>query len=201
MVIFLQFGCSAEQAAIPEALKPSNAVRQWAYQGDISYIADDDGKIGLINRKNEVLLNPRFDYAEPFIEGFARVAQDDEWGFINTAGDLIIQPIWDAAYDFSEGRAMVRQDEKWGLINTTGELIVQPTWENVFVLPDGLFMFMQDDNWGVANTKGETVVQPVWEYIKFHSHESFLVFTEDVFSGFINMNREVLCEIPEEYAD
>lgn len=98
---------------------------------------------------------------------------------------------------------MVKLDDKWGFINTTGELIIPPTWENVIVLvrSDGLFMFMQDDNWGVANTKGETVVPPVWEYIDFHSRESFLVFTEDVFSGFISTDGEVLCEIPEEYVD
>ena len=71
------------------------------------------GKVGYINPKGEIVINPQFDEAKNFSEGLARVniggrrnrfRRDGggKWGYINSKGKFVINPQFDEAWDFSK---------------------------------------------------------------------------------------------------
>ncbi len=76
----------------------------------------------LFDRRGNVVIPARFDFAERFSEGMAAVCQGcrridrgehwsmegGEWCFINRAGALNIRLRFDAAQSFAKGRARVR---------------------------------------------------------------------------------------------
>jgi hypothetical protein len=47
------------------------------------------GKWGYIDRTGKYIIKPRFDKADPFSNGLARVELDDTWGYINKTGKFV----------------------------------------------------------------------------------------------------------------
>lgn len=64
-------------------------------------------KWGYIDTNGILVVEPKFDEANAFSEGFACVRFDDKYGYINRAGIFVIEPQFDKAFDFSEGFATV----------------------------------------------------------------------------------------------
>ncbi|MFP4662465.1 MAG: WG repeat-containing protein [Halanaerobiales bacterium] len=100
---------------------------------------EEDGKIGFFNQKGQVVIDPIYEYAHPFKNGFAQVARGvkkermgeytfievDKWGFINKKGELAIPYRYDkvlspfSEYDF----AVVIIEGKEIVIDREGEII------------------------------------------------------------------------------
>ncbi len=55
-------------------------------------IGRKDKKVGYLNTKGEWAIEPQFDIARHFINGYAAVKVKGLWGLINKAGDWILQP-------------------------------------------------------------------------------------------------------------
>ena len=69
-------------------------------------------KYGFIDKSGKVVIEPQFDDAGAFSEGFACVEKDDKWGFIDKNGKVVVEPQFDYAREFSEGFAQVKKDGK-----------------------------------------------------------------------------------------
>jgi hypothetical protein len=140
-----------------------------------------NGKVGYINKKGEIVINPQFDLAFPFSEGMAAVRSGERWGYIDKTGKIVINPQFDLAFPFSEGKALVaRAKEKeslykapyylGGYIDRTGKIAINPDFEPMFEImrnfSEGLAaVFMYDQgtmhsSWGYVDTKGDIVIKP-----------------------------------------
>ena len=76
------------------------------------------------------MIEPQFDWAEPFFEGLAPViigGERGKYGYIDKKGQFVINPQFDEAESFFEGLAYVRIGEKVGYIDKTGNIIY--SWE------------------------------------------------------------------------
>ena len=81
-----------------------------------------ESKYGFIDKSGKVVIEPQFDGASNFSEGFAQVEKDDKWGFIDKNGKVVIEPQFDWVSYFSEGwvsyfsvgLARVQKDRKYG---------------------------------------------------------------------------------------
>ncbi|MBD2006690.1 MULTISPECIES: WG repeat-containing protein [Cyanophyceae] len=72
-------------------------------------------------------IQPRFDVADSFSDGLARVRVDGKWGYIDKSGDIVIQPQFDEAEPFFEGLAVVWiSGQNRGYIDKTGRFAIQP---------------------------------------------------------------------------
>jgi len=80
------------------------------------------GKWGYIDKKGDIIIEPRFDEVSFFEEGLARVCIEGKFGFIDKMGKMVIQPRFDYATDFCEGEALVEIQGKEYLLDTTGNI-------------------------------------------------------------------------------
>jgi len=130
-----------------------------------------EGKFGYRDRKRVVVIEPKFDFASEFAEGFAAVGQGaypkTKWGYIDLTGKLVIQPQYDEAYAFSEGIAAVRMQVtetskgKLGYIDKTGKWIVEPKFDEAEAFKDGKARVrIIKEGYGYINAKGE-IVEPL----------------------------------------
>lgn len=87
-----------------------------------------DNKIGFINRKNIIVISPRFDFAFPFKNGYALVIKDPvyetmgehtavhggKYGLVNRLGRLVVPIKYDYILDWSEenGKVLVSLNGK-----------------------------------------------------------------------------------------
>lgn len=76
-----------------------------------------DGKWGFVDKDGEKVINPQYEDARSFANGFAAVKKNGLWGFINTEGKIVIEFQFDGARDFnSNGCVFVLTDSEWELL-------------------------------------------------------------------------------------
>ena len=77
-----------------------------------------NGKVGFINTKGEIVIQPKLKDAGYFSENLAPFEnKSGKWGFINKNGEIVIKPRFGWALSFSEGLALVQVGELWGYID------------------------------------------------------------------------------------
>lgn len=119
--------------------------------------------LGFIDQAGKFVIEPKFEYAFQFKEGFARVQQNSKWGIINKTGKLLIKPQFDEVSDFSEGIAMFKQNEKWGCVDTQGKVIVQPQFSEARDFSQGLAAVCQSEkHWGFIDKNGKLVIPAIY---------------------------------------
>ncbi|MDR1065180.1 MAG: WG repeat-containing protein [Oscillospiraceae bacterium] len=85
---------------------------------DATYAAvKSGGKWGFIDTDGKYFIEPEYDAARSFSNGFAAVKTDGKWGFIDAEKRLAIENIFEDAKDFnSRGCAFVRGGGDWELL-------------------------------------------------------------------------------------
>jgi len=82
---------------------------------------DSNGKYGIMDFNDNVILKGKYDLIMEFNEGLASVELNKKWGFIDEAGEEVMPLKYGAALSFSEGLASVQINNKYGFIDTTGK--------------------------------------------------------------------------------
>lgn len=109
-------------------------------------VRNDSYKWGFIDTYGKVIIDFRFDYAESFSDGIARVSLGKKEAFVNIQGSFVSDNLYDNARNFSEGVASVKVGHKWGIIDSSGNFTVYPTYDCVFGCKDGLIPVMKKVN-------------------------------------------------------
>src|SRR4029079_10844011 len=105
-------------------------------QADGPYPVGVSGKMGFIDRKGKMVIEPRFEVERLiengsfFYEGRALIERDNKKGFIDETGNMIIAARFDDAAPFSEGMASVAINGKYGFIDKTGNIVIKPQFDN-----------------------------------------------------------------------
>lgn len=127
---------------------------------------EKDGKTGFRDLDGNIVIEPKFDMAEMFSEGYSAVRVGDKHGFINETGEYVL-PL--QSYEFlgslHNGLASVRINDKVGFINIKGEIIIKPQFEWVDEFSEGLCVVRNDkDKYGYIDTTGKIIVDFQFQY-------------------------------------
>ncbi len=113
-----------------------------------------DGKIGFIDKEDNVAVPFIFWQAHDFSEGLAPASKGNKWGFIDHTGKVVIQFQFDLAWEFQDGLAPVQSGDKWGFINKSGQWVIAPQFGSVFEFGDGLAPARLTEKWGYIGREG-----------------------------------------------
>lgn len=83
---------------------------------DESAAVKQDGKWGFMDKEGKIMIEPQYEDARSFCNGYAAVKQNGKWGFINKEGTVIIEPQFSETMDFSDGSVFVKRDDAWILL-------------------------------------------------------------------------------------
>jgi hypothetical protein len=75
-----------------------------------------NNKYGYMDRAGRIIIEPKFDFADYFVDGVALVSINQKVGYINQLGEYIIKPQFENGESFSEGFAAVKKSELYGYI-------------------------------------------------------------------------------------
>jgi WG containing repeat len=99
---------------------------------------EQNGKWGYIDLSGKTIIDPRFDAANEFSEGFAAIEIKGKWGFIDEDGKTVVDARYSAAHEFSEGLARVQiggdkygLNGKWGFIDYAGRMAIEPQYDDL----------------------------------------------------------------------
>ena len=112
-----------------------------------------------VNGESLMVIPPKFEEAQPFSEGLARVKINYKYGYIDKKGNLVIQPQFDWAEPFYDGLARVSVNRRYTYIDKTGNFIIQPGKYSLHGdFSEGLAP-VGSSAWGYIDTRGNTVIK------------------------------------------
>lgn len=133
---------------------------KYSSDNDKYYFIDKEGKRAFGGKM--------WEWAEPFSDGMALVAENGLWGFINTKGELVIPHQYESRAEenpnsFHEGLALVVVDpttERQGFIDKTGKRAFAKEFMTAFSFSEGLASVFdnEQDRWGYIDKTGKMVI-------------------------------------------
>ena len=83
----------------------------------------DNGKYGYVDEKGNWVIEPKFDDAWRFKEGFAKVELDGKYGFIKTDGTYLVEPIYiEVVGDLKDSGIILYSKDKIKILQSGGVL-------------------------------------------------------------------------------
>jgi hypothetical protein len=153
-------------------------------------------KVGFIDAMEKVVIEPQWDEASVFTDGFAMVVKDGKEGIIDHSGKLVVDLKWDHDNDdglFSEGLANVKLGGKWGFIDKTGNVVLAPQWDHARSFSNGLAQVEKNKKWGFIDRTGREVVAVRWDYACLFSDGLSMVQLDNK-RGFVDETGKVVFE-------
>lgn len=98
------------------------------HNGLAMYRQPETYKHGFIDKNGKFVIQPIYQWAEPFYGKYAPVTKGNNYGYIDTTGKLVIPYKFVLAESFSEGLAAVNDGTVWGYINETGNYVIRPQY-------------------------------------------------------------------------
>ena len=94
------------------------------FSGGMAIAGKEEDELGIIDRKGQWVLPPK--YTSVFIQpnGLIRVEENDQFGLLNRLGDAVIPVTYDAIGKFSSGLVLVAKNEKFGYADVSGRLVI-----------------------------------------------------------------------------
>ena len=146
-----------------------------------------EGKWGFVDESGKYVVNPQFDGATGFNEGYASVCLgpgcsgysldtennlDQKWGFIDQSGKLVVPHLYSNVREFSEGLAAVcvsgcgsGGSARWGYVDPTGALVISPQFDAAESFWDGVATVMvgkdKDKRIGYIDKAGKYLINPM----------------------------------------
>lgn len=117
---------------------------------------------GYVDSTGKIVVEPRFTFAQDFVNNVGIVECNNKWGMVNRLGNATIPCEYDGI-EFLENtdNQMVRvyvQQPKYGLVDTLGQLTVDAVYEEIGSFNEGRLAVKRNGLWGYVNAEGLEVI-------------------------------------------
>ncbi|HQR39074.1 MAG TPA: WG repeat-containing protein [Blastocatellia bacterium] len=135
------------------------AVAAWGY-AEGRFVVSNGTRLGFADVTGRTVIAPRFQWAEAFHDGLARVelprrgASSSLCGFVDRSGRLVIPAIYRAANDFREDRAVVITASGYSFIDREGRVAIAGPFDQAGDFSQGLAPVMRAYRWGYVDRSG-----------------------------------------------
>jgi len=146
-----------------------------------------------LDSKLQPISKKKYDFADSFSEGFARVRINRSYGFISTDETLIIEPRYQDALNFSENLAAVMINKKWGFINKSGLIVIKPDFDKAYSFQNGIAKVIKNKKIGYLKSNGDWLIEPTFDFGSSFS-EGFAVVYKDSVTRFIDTRGDAVSE-------
>lgn len=120
-------------------------------------IAFKNGKAGVINAENKVVIDFKYDHIE-FSDDLLLVKQNKRAGFIKLDGKEEIPLKYDDAKSFSEKLAVVYLSKNCGYIDKKGKNIIPPIYNSCYPFTNGVAAVKKGNKWGYIQKDGSVLI-------------------------------------------
>lgn len=131
-----------------------------------SVVQTFDDKYGLINRKGEEIISPKYEYLKSSNKDNRLIFEKNgRYGFMDFNENIVIEPLYKEITDFYGNIAMYTAKDKVGLINENGKLIEE--FLIVSEIKDNMIIAGNEDGFIVMNSENKKIVKIPWSDAMF----------------------------------
>ena len=160
---------------------------------------------GFINKRGDIIIEPKYDDACGFSDGLAAVKIRKKYGFIDRNGTMVIEPQFGFTVAFTEGLASVVNDNDFFIIDKNGNTVVtlDENISNLEQFSGGLAAaeveFETDDDIDFKSCfidrSGRMAIKPKFDWVgPFSDGLAIATLTPDGSSGFIDTKGNFVIE-------
>ena len=160
-------------------------------------------KYGFSDRNKNIIIEPQFDRASLFGNGYSNVTIDGKRAIINRSGDIIVP--FDPFYKFPMTTDLFQvsyehKDERvWGVVNLNKEVILPVKYDDITYRYGNLELEDLNEKKGVANLKGEIIIPVEYNHIEYKWKENLYVISKGRKEGLFTIKGKQLTDF--EYID
>lgn len=145
-------------------------------------------KWGFVDITKKMVIDFKYDYAEEFNDGLAKVGltndglpiEEGDWdfafgsrslnyGFIDIEGKEIIPVIYNSTRNFNNGFVATYLNNKWGFIDKSGQIVIPFIYDDAKKIQEGLAVVKKNNKWGYVDVEGNRCIDfaydDAWEFI------------------------------------
>lgn len=126
-------------------------------------LVEVNGKYGFIDRQGNFIVEPMYEYAREFKDGYAIVGMTFQtkvvWGVIDETGKHVVTFAYKELKEFSEGLIAYKSwlTDKWGFIDEKENLIIKDIYEEVSSFKNGVAFVVFDGEYRFIDKNGRVV--------------------------------------------
>lgn len=161
----------------------------------------EDEKMGYINKKGKVVIQPKYDSGTDFNEGLAIVStmKSDstgrEYTVINTSGEkqFSLKDFYEPMSPrFKDGKLLVRNDEVYYFLDKKGEKTkLSSKFKGIVDYNEDYIIFRNGEGqYGVGDIEGEIIIRPKYLSVSFVGDDTFLAEKEDDSDTFVLLDKK-----------
>ncbi len=166
-----------------------------------------DGKWGYIDTKGSLVIDTKYEFAQPFSCGLARVLSDSLWGFINSKGEYILYP--DIKYgnsdpndnyvgldffSFQDNRYCVFDGTTSNYFDTSGKIVL-----NIEGFGDPyskeMAVFTEDGKQGYVDTTGNIVIPAIYDKCQSFEEYGLAVISDNGVFKIIDVKGNIIIDM------
>ncbi len=139
----------------------------------------ENNRIGFINNKGRLVIEPKFRSAGNFSEGLAAARVNGNYGFIDKTGQFIIEPKFEFATDFKEGYAIVYNGSKPSFVDKKGSVPFITNFNRLEPFENGRSLVTTlSEKMGMIDKQGKLVIDTI--YARVERFESHLFYVKNI---------------------
>jgi hypothetical protein len=168
-------------------------------QSDPYFLAKRNGKWGVINTKNIVLLDFDFDELKEYqFDGVKLFKKNGKWGILDKNFSVKLNNVYDSLV-YNNGTYLVKQNDKWAIFDYKYNEILPFKFKDISITPDKQGYYVQDENakYGYYNKKGVLEIPIKYTYIqkfKFRNDFKYREYPNNKYVGLLNVNNKIIIE-------
>lgn len=141
------------------------AARQVGHNAGLLWVSSSSSGLGYIGPTGNFRIEPAYDAALPFKNGFGQVEKGGRHFFVNTLGQKFpAEQTFEAIGPFGgNGLAPVQQEGKWGFLGENGKMVIEPQFQAATPFSEELAAVETPSGWGYINAAGEFVLPPRYQ--------------------------------------
>lgn len=153
----------------------------WSYVNGLARVRAENGLIGFINTKGEIVIDPTFSDAGDFSESkVAWVKRGDRYGLITTDGEFQLPIEYEKIAPAGEADYFFKENGKYGLLALDERQLIAPFYNKLKPFAaNGLAAAKETDLYGYLNRNGSWRLQPAFLQASNFIQDRAVVTTED----------------------
>lgn len=152
-------------------------------------VKGEDGKYGIVNYSDEVILEAKYDTIEK-VHGndMYVVRQGGKQVLVKKDGTEVLNTGFDEIKEIlknAENGIIYKKDGKYGVMKTNGEVTIAPDYEDLKEAKTGIFIVKKSGKYGIIDSQKAVKIEPTYTALTYHEKTDLYIaekadYTNDI---------------------